>query len=125
VTCVSRSGVNCAPARTPITRRRGLVVELRKKIDQAPMTRHQIIAIALCVVLNMVDGYDVLVMPFAAPGIARLRSLPGPEPGERTGVRPCRFRLRKPLEPELPPSCGDIRSRIVSECQNQSVTRAR
>lgn len=34
------------------------------------MTRHQIIAIALCFLLNMVDGYDVLVMPFAAPGIA-------------------------------------------------------
>ncbi len=35
------------------------------------MSRFQVLAVALCVVLNMLDGYDVLVMAFTASEVAR------------------------------------------------------
>ena len=38
-------------------------------LDQLPMTRLQIIAVALCIALNAIDGFDVLAISFAAPGI--------------------------------------------------------
>jgi benzoate transport len=39
-------------------------------IDYSNMSRLQIIAVALCVCLNAMDGFDVLSISFAAPGIA-------------------------------------------------------
>jgi hypothetical protein len=42
------------------------------------MSRFQVTAIALCVVLNMLDGFDVLVMAFTASEVAREWGLPGP-----------------------------------------------
>ena len=42
----------------------------RVMLDDAPMGRMQVIAVALCVVLNALDGFDVLSISFAAPGIA-------------------------------------------------------
>jgi benzoate transport len=42
----------------------------RTIIDQAPMSRLQIAAIAVAVGLNALDGFDVLSISFAAPGIA-------------------------------------------------------
>ena len=44
------------------------VVESIKADDMRPV---QIIAVAMCVVINMLDGFDVLVMAFTAPEIAR------------------------------------------------------
>jgi hypothetical protein len=40
--------------------------DLRASVDQRPMTRFQWSVIALCMVLNMIDGFDVLVMAFTA-----------------------------------------------------------
>ena len=40
-------------------------------IDQSPMSRTQILAVAMAVALNALDGFDVLAITFAAPGIAR------------------------------------------------------
>lgn len=40
-------------------------------IDAAPMSRIQIVAVTLCVLLNALDGFDVLSISFAAPGIAQ------------------------------------------------------
>lgn len=40
-------------------------------IDRSPMGRLQYIVIALCIVLLALDGFDVLAISFAAPGIAR------------------------------------------------------
>lgn len=37
----------------------------------SPMTARQIVAIAVCVLLNALDGFDVLSISFASPGIAR------------------------------------------------------
>lgn len=44
--------------------------DIRRLLDEAPMARPQIAAIVLCVLLNALDGFDVLAISFAAPGIA-------------------------------------------------------
>ncbi len=43
----------------------------RRTLADAPMRRPQIVAIALCVLLNALDGFDVLSISFASPGIAK------------------------------------------------------
>jgi benzoate transport len=42
-----------------------------RQIDDAPMSRFQVTAIAVCLAVNMLDGFDVLAIAFAAPAIAR------------------------------------------------------
>jgi len=42
----------------------------RAVIAAAPMHRLQIMVVAICVALNALDGFDVLAISFAAPGIA-------------------------------------------------------
>ncbi len=44
--------------------------ELRLMVNTRPMTFFQITAIGLCVVINMLDGFDVLVMSFAASSVS-------------------------------------------------------
>ncbi|MEV0051535.1 MFS transporter [Saccharopolyspora shandongensis] len=44
---------------------------VRDSIDRSGMSRFQIGVVAICLVINLVDGFDVLVMSFAAPGVAR------------------------------------------------------
>jgi benzoate transport len=39
-------------------------------LANTPMTATQVAAIALCILLNALDGFDVLAISFAAPGIA-------------------------------------------------------
>jgi benzoate transport len=39
-------------------------------LDDLPMTRLQIAAVAICIMLNALDGFDVLAISFSAPGIA-------------------------------------------------------
>ena len=43
----------------------------RRLIDDAPMSRFQVVAVALTIALNALDGFDVLSISFASPGIAR------------------------------------------------------
>ena len=42
----------------------------RQVLAEAPMSRAQIIAVAITIGLNALDGYDVLAISFASPGIA-------------------------------------------------------
>src|SRR3546814_14478604 len=42
----------------------------RAVIAAAPMHRLQIMVVAICIALNALDGFDVLAISFAAPGIA-------------------------------------------------------
>ncbi len=42
----------------------------RVALAAAPMHRMQIVVVALCIALNALDGFDVLAISFAAPGIA-------------------------------------------------------
>lgn len=46
------------------------MTDIRQRLDDAPMGRLQIVAILLCVLLNALDGFDVLAISFASPGIA-------------------------------------------------------
>jgi MFS transporter, AAHS family, vanillate permease len=42
----------------------------QRRIDRLPMTRFQVIAVTLCVLLNMLDGYDLLAMAYTAGDVA-------------------------------------------------------
>lgn len=56
-------------------------MNIRETINEGPMSRFQIVSLAICVVLNMLDGFDVLVMAFTAPAVASGWSLRGAELG--------------------------------------------
>jgi benzoate transport len=43
--------------------------DLQRRLAQGPITGFQLTVIALCVGLNMLDGFDVLAMSFAATGV--------------------------------------------------------
>ncbi|HMN43021.1 MAG TPA: MFS transporter [Povalibacter sp.] len=45
------------------------IADVRAQLDSAPMSRAQIVAVALTFVLSALDGYDVLSVTFAAPAI--------------------------------------------------------
>lgn len=45
-------------------------MDLKERIKSSPMTSFQVRAIAICFLLNMVDGYDVIIMPLSAPQVA-------------------------------------------------------
>ncbi len=55
----------------PLRREPGTSDDPRRALAQSPMTMRQIAAIAMCVALNAVDGFDVLAISFASPGIAQ------------------------------------------------------
>ncbi len=40
-------------------------------IERSPMSKLQITAVAMCILLNALDGFDVLSIAFAAPGITK------------------------------------------------------
>jgi benzoate transport len=48
----------------------GVVEDARAIIAREPMGRAQLIAIAICIALTALDGFDVLSISFASPGIA-------------------------------------------------------
>jgi hypothetical protein len=43
--------------------------DIRKSLDEGAMGRFQWLAVAICVMLVMLDGFDVLVMAFTASSI--------------------------------------------------------
>ena len=43
----------------------------RQTLAQSSMTMRQVLAVGMCVLLNALDGYDVLSISFASPGIAK------------------------------------------------------
>lgn len=43
----------------------------RRILARSPMTLRQILAVGMCVLLNALDGFDVLSISFASPGIAK------------------------------------------------------
>jgi benzoate transport len=53
----------------------------RKLIARGPMSRFQVMAVAICVGLNMLDGFDVLVVAFTAASIGAEWKLAGAELG--------------------------------------------
>lgn len=61
----------------PITATRSL----REVLDDQPMTRFQWGAVAVCVLLNMLDGFDVVVMAFTGKTVSAYWGLTGAELG--------------------------------------------
>ncbi|NIB43437.1 MFS transporter [Pseudomaricurvus alkylphenolicus] len=55
--------------------------DIRAAIDNGRLSRFQKIAIGICVILNMLDGFDVLVMAFTATSVAEEWNLSGAETG--------------------------------------------
>ncbi len=43
--------------------------DVRRALAEGPLTRFQLAAIAVCVGLNMLDGFDILAMSFSASGV--------------------------------------------------------
>ena len=55
--------------------------DIRLLVARSPMSAHQIVAIMVCVGLNMLDGFDVLVMSFTAAGVSSEWKLSGAQLG--------------------------------------------
>ncbi len=55
--------------------------DIRNLVARSPMTAHQIAAVVVCVGLNMLDGFDVLVMSFTAAGVSAEWKLSGAQLG--------------------------------------------
>ena len=47
------------------------MTSVQDQINNTPMSRFQVWAVIVCLFINMLDGYDVLVMGFTAPFVAR------------------------------------------------------
>lgn len=45
-------------------------IDPREVLEKERMSRLQVIAVAICILLNALDGFDVLAISFASPGIA-------------------------------------------------------
>ena len=43
---------------------------VQDQINSTPMSGFQVLAVTVCLAINMLDGYDVLVMSFTAPFVA-------------------------------------------------------
>lgn len=56
-------------------------IDLKKVVDDGPMARFQWLAIGICIVLNMIDGFDVLVMAFTASSVSAEWALNGAQVG--------------------------------------------
>ena len=54
---------------------------IRDRLDQAPMTSFQWLAVAICTMLIMLDGFDVLVMAFTAASVSAEWGLSGKQLG--------------------------------------------
>ena len=57
------------------------MTNIRAQLDHSPMTGFQRLAIAICTVLIMLDGFDVLVMAFTAASVSAEWSLNGTQLG--------------------------------------------
>ncbi len=55
--------------------------DIRNAINKADMSTFQVVAIAICIVLNMLDGFDVLAMAFTASHISAEWQLNGKQVG--------------------------------------------
>ena len=56
-------------------------MDLREAILTQPMRKAQIGIVVICIVLTMIDGYEVVVMPFVVPSLARTWALSAVEVG--------------------------------------------
>ena len=52
-----------------------MTTDIKELINKSPMTTFQVVAVAICIVLNMLDGFDVLVVAFTAAELSKAWSL--------------------------------------------------
>jgi len=53
----------------------------KQLLDQSAMNGFQMMAAVVCILLNALDGFDVLAISFASPGIAREWAINRAAPG--------------------------------------------
>ncbi|UTW12221.1 MFS transporter [Marinobacterium rhizophilum] len=58
-----------------------MTMTIRENLDTRPMAPYQCMVVALCFLINMMDGFDVLVMAFVAAPVSTEWSLNGAELG--------------------------------------------
>ncbi|MFP3515369.1 MFS transporter [Pseudomonas sp. SIMBA_077] len=58
-----------------------MAIDLKTTVDNGPMSAFQWLAIGICIVLNMIDGFDVLVMAFTAASVSAEWALSGAQIG--------------------------------------------
>lgn len=46
-------------------------MDIREAIQQRPMRWPQMVVVVICVLLTMIDGYEIIVMPFVMPHLAK------------------------------------------------------
>ena len=46
-------------------------LDVKQHLQTRPRRRFQVLAVALCVLISMIDGFDVLAVSFTGPSIAR------------------------------------------------------
>lgn len=56
-------------------------LSLQQRVDQGAMNTFQWLAVGICIVLNMIDGFDVLVMAFTAASVSAEWGLNGAQIG--------------------------------------------
>ncbi|MEE1864917.1 MFS transporter [Pseudomonas auratipiscis] len=56
-------------------------IDLKHRVDHGPMGSFQCLAIGICILLNMIDGFDVLVMAFTAASVSAEWGLSGAQIG--------------------------------------------
>ncbi|MDD2058634.1 MFS transporter [Pseudomonas sp. GD03860] len=56
-------------------------IDLKHRVDHGPMGSFQCLAIGICILLNMIDGFDVLVMAFTAASVSAEWGLNGAQIG--------------------------------------------
>lgn len=61
-------------------------IDLRASMDLRPMSGFQWIAVSICVFLNLIDGFDVLVMAFTATAVSSFWQLTGAQLGYLLGA---------------------------------------
>jgi benzoate transport len=64
------------------------IAAVRSVIDEGEMSRLQILAVIICTVINMLDGYDVLVVAFVSPALSADWHLTGTQLGTLLSAGP-------------------------------------
>lgn len=59
----------CAAALVPRPKK-GVSMSIRESIDRAPMSRYQVLVISICLLIVLIEGYDLLLMAFSASAVA-------------------------------------------------------
>lgn len=58
-----------------------MVDAIQSAISNRPMSAYQVLIVAMCVAINILDGFDILAVAFAAPALAREWALPAEQIG--------------------------------------------